>query len=287
MLGAMVADVLSREPSIALTVTARNPARPGVAGASAALPCITFDAERDPLPDLRAYDWVINAIGIIKPYIKDDDAASTERALRVNALLPHLLAAAAAAAGVRVLQIATDCVYTGRTGMYTETALHDALDVYGKTKSLGEVPGTTMHHLRCSIIGPELQGHVSLLDWFRKQPTGATLTGFVNHRWNGVTTYHYARLCAGIITHGLAVPPRLHVVPTGLVTKAAMLEGFAAAYGRMDLDIRHGEAQTVADRTVQTEHVEINATVWRAAGYATPPTFHEMIAELAAHPFNC
>ena len=38
-----------------------------------------------------------------------------------------------------ILQIATDCVYSGATGGYTESSSHDALDVYGKTKSLGEV----------------------------------------------------------------------------------------------------------------------------------------------------
>jgi dTDP-4-dehydrorhamnose reductase len=286
MLGAMVTDVLARDASFALTVTARDPARSGIAGPASAVPCIAFDAERDALPDLRGFDWVINCIGIIKPYIKDDDAASTQRAVRVNALLPHLLADAAAAAGVRVLQIATDCVYSGRTGLYEESALHDALDVYGKSKSLGEVSSAAMHHLRCSIIGPEVHGHVSLLDWFRGQATGATLTGFTNHLWNGVTTYHYARLCAGIIRHGVTLPIRLHVVPTGLVTKAAMLEGFAAAYQRPDLDIRHGEAATVIDRTVQTAYPDTNLAVWRAAGYDTPPTFAEMIAELAAHPFN-
>ena len=50
MLGAMVTDVLSRDPSFAVTVTARDLVRPGVAGPASTVPCITFDAERDPLP---------------------------------------------------------------------------------------------------------------------------------------------------------------------------------------------------------------------------------------------
>ena len=57
--------------------------------------------------------------------------------------------------GARVLQIATDCVYSGAQGAYVETDLHDALDVYGKTKSLGECQEPNVYHLRCSIIGPE------------------------------------------------------------------------------------------------------------------------------------
>src|SRR5260221_7763851 len=195
-----------------------------------------LDAERAGVDDLaRVLDgasWAVNAIGVIKPYIRDDDAAAIERALRVNGLFPHALARAAERVGCRVLQIATDCVYAGTTGNYGETAPHDALDVYGKTKSLGEVYSPAVHHLRCSIIGPEPKAHVSLLDWFLGQPQGAGVRGYVNHSWNGVTTLHFARLCRGIVRHALPLPRLLHVVPAGRVSKFEMLECFARDYDR-------------------------------------------------------
>ncbi|TMQ72202.1 MAG: sugar nucleotide-binding protein [Candidatus Eisenbacteria bacterium] len=289
MLGAMVADVLSRDPKVTLTVTARRE-RVGLAGPARAARCLPLDAEsdQDGLPSLLAegFDWIVNAIGVIKPYIKDTDPAQTERAVRVNGLFPHRLARAAGAAGLPVLQIATDCVYSGKAGRYGEDAPHDALDVYGKSKSLGEVPAPAMHHLRCSIIGPELAGHLSLLDWFRGQAPGAQLTGYANHLWNGVTTYHYARLCQGVIHSGRRPAARQHVVPTGMVTKAEMLETFATVYGRKDLTIRRGEAAVVIDRTLSTQDEAANRALWSAAGYATPPSFGQMMTELAAHPFN-
>ena len=40
---------------------------------------------------------------------------------------------------LKVIQIATDCVFDGLKGNYTEDDKHNAIDVYGKTKSLGEV----------------------------------------------------------------------------------------------------------------------------------------------------
>lgn len=289
MLGAMVTDVLARDPELSLTVTARGGRREGVRGPAAEVPCLAFDAEADPeaiRSVIQGFVWVVNAIGIIKPYIKDDQPAQTERALRVNGLFPHRLALAAEAGGAQVLQIATDCVYSGSRGAYRENAPQDALDVYGKSKSLGEVPGPAMHHLRCSIIGPELKGHVSLLDWFLGQAQGAQLTGYGNHRWNGVTTYHFARLCQGVIRKGLGLPLRQHVIPSGLVTKAEMLQTFATVYDRADLQIRVGEAATVIDRTLETDSEALNQALWQAAGYAVPPTFQEMMAELAAHPFN-
>src|SRR5437868_4207618 len=74
----------------------------------------------------RPYSRVINCIGLIKPYCDN-----VQSAIKVNALFPHKLPA-------NSIQIATDCVYSGSKGGYIETDPHDALDVYGKTKSLGE-----------------------------------------------------------------------------------------------------------------------------------------------------
>jgi dTDP-4-dehydrorhamnose reductase len=251
---------------------------------------VPLDAEsdRDDLPALLApgFDWIVNAIGVIKPYIKDTDPVATERAVRVNGLFPHRLARAARAGNTPVLQIATDCVYSGRTGSYPEDAEHDALDVYGKSKSLGEVPLEGMHHVRCSIIGPEVANHRSLLDWFLGQAQGAKLTGYANHQWNGVTTYHYARICQGIIHGSLSLSQRMHVIPTGSVSKAEMLETFAEIYRRSDLQIARGDAAVIIDRTLSTNNPALNQAIWSAAGYAAPPTFRQMMTELAGHPFN-
>src|SRR5207244_6584362 len=108
------------------------------------------------------------------------------RAVAVNSLFPYALSDVAEAAGARVLQIATDCVFSGREGSYREDSPHDPLDVYGKTKSLGEVQAPHFLNLRCSIVGPEIRGFRSLLCWFLAQPRNARLRGFVNHWWNGV-----------------------------------------------------------------------------------------------------
>ncbi|GFE59657.1 SDR family oxidoreductase [Geobacter sp. AOG2] len=290
MLGGMITDILSRDPDLQVTATVRNDQLAQTcAGLIPSCTWLRFDAETDDIRPLLAgnsFDAVINAIGIIKPYIKDDNPAQTERAVRINALFPHILARAAADHGVRVLQIATDCVYSGRDGNYGEAAPHDALDVYGKSKSLGEVAAGNVAHIRCSIIGPEPKAHVSLLDWFLGQAQGASVNGFTNHLWNGVTTLHYGKACAGIIKAGLDLPQKLHLVPTATITKADMLGCFAKAYGRTDITVNHVEAGTVIDRTLQTANPELNRQVWQAAGYDTPPTVPEMIAEMGRFDFR-
>lgn len=290
MLGAMVLDTLASDPELELVATTRSgrlpePFRERLSGVD----CRRLDAEQVASDELAAVlagtDWIVNAIGIIKPYIHDDNAPEVERATRVNALFPHLLARAAERIGARVLQIATDCVYSGTRGRYVESDPHDPTDVYGKTKSLGEVHSPAMTHLRCSIVGPELAGHRSLLDWLIRQPADAAVNGFLNHLWNGVTTLQFARLCRGIVRGNLDLPRLRHVVPADVVTKATLLEIVARAHHRADLSISPVDASVAVDRTLDTEDRPGNELLWRAAGYEEVPTVRAMVEELAdRHP---
>jgi dTDP-4-dehydrorhamnose reductase len=223
---------------------------------------------------------VINCIGVIKPFINDSNAEQVERAIQVNSVFPHTLARLTKGIA-RVLQIATDCVYSGSKGRYVETDAHDALDVYGKTKSLGEVNAEHMHHLRCSIVGPEMLSPKSLMEWLLGQPQGASVNGFMNHQWNGITTLHFAKLCGAIIANDVELSHMQHVVPDGAVTKYDMLKEFARRYGRDDLIINATEASTIIDRTLGTNNREKNQKLWNAAGYSEIPTVRQMIEELS------
>lgn len=222
-----------------------------------------FDAELPDFELLKTKDWVINCIGVIKPYCDD-----VQRAITVNALFPHLLPA-------NTIQIATDCVYSGKKGGYVESDPHDALDVYGKTKSLGEA--SHIKNLRCSIIGPELKNHISLLDWFLQQKQA---NGFTNHLWNGITTYHFVKITEGVIREGIELPHLLHIVPADKVTKAELLR-LIGKYFKHEIPITEMEAPEAVDRTLATNKPDMNRALWKAAGYKKPPTIEQMIRELS------
>lgn len=291
MLGSMVLDSLTRDSGLEITATVRsdelmNKSHALFPGVDWRLLDASGCGVSEILSVLGNAAWVINCVGVIKPYIHDDNPVEIERAIHINSVFPGLLAKTAEQCDAQVLQIATDCVYSGARGNYAENDKHDALDVYGKTKSLGEVYSDKMHHLRCSIIGPEPKNHVSLLDWFLCQPSNSTVSGYVNHKWNGVTTLHFARLCQGIITQGLDVTHMQHVVPRGMVSKAQLLGYFARDYRREDITITEAEAEVVIDRTLVTSDDTLNRKVWLAAGYSEPPTVDEMVAELAAFDFG-
>ena len=291
MLGSMVTDFLATDDDLKVAATVRS--------TSLAQQCRT----RLPKVEWRLLDvatakddvlsgvvmgasWIVNAIGLTKPYIHDDNPLEVERAIKVNALFPHELVHAAEKAGASILQIATDCVYSGTRGHYLECDPHDPLDVYGKTKSLGESTSSRMHCLRCSIIGPEPKAYAFLLEWFRRQPPKAHVSGYTNHQWNGITTLHFARLCHGVIKQDLELPRVQHVVPSGTVSKFELLQSFAREYKRQDVTVIPTMARTVLDRTLSTANDSLNRQIWRAAGYSSPPTVQHMVEELAGFDYR-
>ncbi len=291
MLGSALADVLSRDQALKVTATARSK--------SLASRCrqlvknvnwVAFDANN---PDIKkalnvinGQDWVINAIGITKPLVHDDNPFEVERAININSVFPYHLARKAGSVKARVIQIATDCVYSGKRSNYAETDEHDPLDVYGKSKSLGEIATPDNFLLRCSIIGPEPKEHKFLLDWFIGQPANAKVSGYVNHRWNGVTTLHFAKICRGIIERNLKIESAQHIIPAGDITKYEMLQSFARNYHREDIVITPADAPVVVNRTLRTNKEKVNQEIWTAAGYPKPPAVPEMIAELSAYDFR-
>ena len=291
MLGSMLVDYLSRHSDFSLTATVRSAAlraRMQTVYPQVRWEIADFAAARSP-ETFAAFDgqeWIANAIGITKPLIRDDNPAEILTAIHINSLLPDAIAREAQARHAQVLQIATDCVYSGVKGSYLETDVHDAVDVYGKTKSLGECFLSNTRHLRCSIIGPEPKDYKFLIEWFRRQAPQAAVNGFVNHYWNGVTTLHFAKICKGIIETAPAFSHLQHVVPSSLITKARMLRDFAEAYGRPDIAIRDIEAKTVIDRTLDTVNPAANLALWQSAGYPHPPTVTEMILELGKYGYQ-
>ena len=286
MLGSMLVDVLSRDSFLKITATVRRQ--------ELARKCkervpeadwVIFDAEakdaEKALKNIEGNDWVINAIGLIRSNIHENNAHEVETAIRLNALFPYLLARKTNSAGAKVLQIATDCAFSGRKGGYTESDLFDPVDVYGKTKSLGEVCAADFFNLRTSIVGPVLSGHAGLLGWFLNQNKNARVDGYINHRWNGVTTLQFSKVCHGIINKKIKLSHVQHLVPSGETTKYNLLQTFSKHYQREDISVRPLKTPVALDSTLKTDKIALNLALWAAAGYGKPPTIAEMVAELA------
>jgi dTDP-4-dehydrorhamnose reductase len=243
-----------------------------------------FDASADSFPDIINEiepDWIINCIGVIKQKIDENSRSSVDNTLKLNQFFPKEIAKSVAGSKIKVIQIATDCVFGGTQGGYSEISPHDAIDLYGNSKSQGEVLSPEFMNLRVSIIGKEIESNYSLVSWFLSQEIGAEVDGYTNHFWNGVTTQAFARIASGIILKREFSPGTFNVIPMDQVSKYELLQLLGKHFGRTDISIRPFEAPTFVDRTLSTIYPSFNLTFWLSAGYVAIPSIEELIKEQA------
>ena len=215
-------------------------------------------------------DWkaqvVLNCIGIIK---QSKAASDPLPSIAINSLLPHQLAQMAAARGARLIHFSTDCVFSGRRGNYVEDDEPDPVDLYGRSKLLGEVTAPNALTLRTSIVGRELRGHLGLIDWFLSQ-RGGRINGYVRALYSGLTTLAAADLVAWLI--------RAHPELQGVwqvsgepISKFDLLQIVKRVY-RLDIEIAPDE-HFVCDRRLDSTRFRTH-TGWR------PPSWEDMIAAM-------
>lgn len=248
---------------------------------------IRFDAEGDSCEDLllaaglTSQDYVVNCVGLTKTHIDEADPSSVERAVRLNILFPISLNQAAAKSGVRIIQVATDCVFSGKNGHYTESSSHDADDVYGKSKSIGEVGSENVLHLRCSLVGPEIAGRSSLFfEWIRGLEYGAIVDGFVDHIWNGLTSQAFGAIVSGIVKSGTFFSGVQHLVPADSLTKFELVKMELDFLGRNDVVVNETITGNKVDRTLETSNPTQNDLMFKLGGYDATPTIREMMEKL-------
>jgi dTDP-4-dehydrorhamnose reductase len=220
-------------------------------------------------------DVIINCIGKIKPEIESNSDGTVD-AIKVNSIFPHDLRNFFDG---QIVQIATDCVFSGKTGDYTNFSLHDAEDVYGKTKSLGEVTAEKFLNIRCSIIGRELNAKKSLVEWVLGQPEGTTLNGYMNHDWNGITTHAFASVVGGLIQNNfeLVSDQPIHLIPNNKVTKHQLLKQISEKFGRTDLNILGVDAPISVNRTLKTTDESLNTQLWESSVFKEVPSIEVLL----------
>ena len=261
MLGNAMFRVLSERPELAVYGTARsNSARQHFSESLSGRIIVGTDVENnDSL--VRAFaavrpDVVVNCVGLVKQLA---DANDPLQAVPINTLLPHRLAALCQATGARLVHISTDCVFSGAKGNYLETDFPDAYDLYGRSKLLGEVDYPHALTLRTSIIGHELSGHRSLVNWFLSQQ--GAVKGFARAIFSGLPTVEIA-----VVVRDVVLPREelrgLYHVSAKPINKFDLLQMLAQAYGK-DIAINPSE-ELVIDRSLNSDRFK------EATGYAPP-----------------
>ena len=163
--------------------------------------------------NLKENDIIINCAGIIPQKYNCDNYKTY---IRVNTLFPHKLNEISKKNSYKLIHITTDCVYDGSKGNYSVNDIHTSKDIYGISKSQGEPEEATI--IRTSIIGEELIGKKSLIEWVKSQKNG-TINGYTNHYWNGVTCFELAKYIKNILDNNTFWNGIKHICSPNIVTK--------------------------------------------------------------------
>jgi dTDP-4-dehydrorhamnose reductase len=203
-------------------------------------------------------DVVINCVGVIKQLAAAKDPLIS---IATNALFPHRLAQLCAAVGARLVQISTDCVFTGNRGRYRESDRPDAEDLYGRSKLLGEVDYPNAVTLRTSIIGHEIGKALSLVDWFLSEP-GPTVRGYRKAIYTGLPTVELARVIRDYVIPRPELRGLWHL-SSDPISKYDLLKLVAKTYGK--------NMEILPDDSVNIDRSLDGSRFRDATGYAAAP----------------
>jgi dTDP-4-dehydrorhamnose reductase len=211
---------------------------------------------------------VVNCIGIVK---QSHLAADPVMSISINALLPHRLAIACRLAGIRLIHMSTDCVFDGVRGNYREEDPANALDIYGRTKALGEVTSPGCLTVRTSIICHELRGKLGLLEWFLAQKD--QVRGFTRAIFSGFPMITFTKIIAA---HLLGDPGLfgLYHISSVPIAKYDLLKLMAKQYGK--------KIEIIADDSLKVDR-SLDSSAFRKVTEYAPPSWPEMVAEMHQH----
>ncbi len=213
--------------------------------------------------DGKNFDVIINCIGILN---RQADL-HPDQAILLNAFLPHFLEEKYRNSSTKVIQLSTDCVFSGKIGHYTETSFRDGDNVYARTKALGEISEGRNLTLRTSFIGPEINPDgIGLFHWFMKSK--GEVDGYANSIWTGITTLEMAKALEWAIKED--VSGLYHLVSSEGVTKYELLLLFQKVFHRTDIRIRKVWKEPVDKSLINT----------RCDFVYRPPSYEQMLTQM-------
>jgi len=211
-------------------------------------------------------DVVINCIGIVKQV---EAATDPIVSIYTNSLFPHLLARECFINDAKLIHFSTDCVFSGKKGMYSLSDPSDAEDLYGRTKFLGEVGGKESLTIRSSLIGRELGTRNGLVEWFLAQ-RGKSVKGYRNAIFTGFTTLEMSNIVSMILKKHEDLSGVWHIAANP-ISKYDLL---SLVNRGMDLGI-----QIEPDDSIKCDRSLDGSAFSSKTGYM-PPSWNDMIKEM-------
>jgi dTDP-4-dehydrorhamnose reductase len=209
------------------------------------------------------FDAIINCVGILNQFAEENK----HEAVYVNSFLPHFLTDLAKNSKTRIVQMSTDCVFSGLTGNYDESSFKDGETFYDRTKALGEIVNDKDITFRNSIIGPDINKEgIGLFNWFMKQNT--TIHGYSNVIWTGVSTLTLAKAIEKALLDNLT--GLYNLVNNEKISKFRLLELF-------NKHMKNNSVIILPDDTLKLDKSLVNN---RKDFSFVIPTYEEMVSEM-------
>ena len=211
---------------------------------------LSFLTEIEQICTEQQPDIVINCAGVLTKKAE----TFPDAAILLNSYLPHLLASLGNKFYFKMIQLSTDCEFSGKRGSYTETDLPDATDMYGRSKALGEVNTPPHLNIRTSFIGPELKDDgIGLFHWLMKQQ--GQVSGYTNAIWTGVTTLALAEAINSAIEKNIS---GLYQLVNGqAISKCRLLELIKEVFQKENITIVPKEADRYSDKSLVSSRHEL------------------------------
>ena len=219
----------------------------------------------DKIFETDQFDVAINCIGLIK---QRDSIVSDIEMMVINGEFPHHLAQIANNHDTQVIHISTDCVFSGIKGSYLESDKPDPVDVYGKSKLLGELNDSDNLTLRTSHIGRELTVKKSFVEWLVSQ-RGGHVNGYSHAIYSGLTTQALARTISKLLLGNSHLTGLFHVSSQPI----SKLEIINKLNELLDLQL------TVTPNASVQINRSLNSGKFQNATSISPQTWDEMLAD--------
>lgn len=174
-------------------------------------------------------DYLINCVGAIPQRTKEFD---------INFELPIWLDSNF---NGRIIHPGTDCEMDS--------------DEYGKSKAMATSwllkYGLKTKIIKTSIIGFELSGNSSLMEWFLSNPDKSKTRGYVDHFWNGSTTLQWAKHSAKMIERW-SKQMDLTIIGTDCISKWDILNMLNSIFCR-DIRIKQYETGEIVNKCLELD----------------------------------
>ena len=138
---------------------------------------------------------IVNCLGVTK---SKDGVVNLQESILVNSLFPHQLSAMCSESNIRLIHLSTDCVFSGAKGNYNEADIADPVDIYGKTKNLGELINEYDLTIRTSFVGREISKFANLFEWAIKN-RNTRIRCYARAIYSGLTTLALSKIIKIII----------------------------------------------------------------------------------------